>query len=355
MKLRKLFNLSAMACAGALASGCNMMPAPEPVVLAGQPCVRPPVMHCPDTGCGAMVTEQGPVQGPAEGRRYFLDYPCDLKPDEKVTMVMSLHGFGSYGNWQRNYFPVMDYVDAYRLVVITPNSPTQSWSSADDPYLQKVVDATLDEIGRKNVKAFWLVGHSQGGMTSRRIVCSDYFKDKVDGFLSLSGGRVGGQPTRNPAGFGPSPQVGATAPPARPPGAPPAGGPPPQPAADPACDFSHIYTTGEHEIGALPDVSSWATRYGCDKRVREEDIVDAKAGYVYDTSRQNPANKGWGRPAAPGTAQEFDFTGCRDGRVVADVVRLDKGHTEGLEPHVTERLVKLMLSARGGKVAANAS
>lgn len=25
------------------------------------------------------------------------------------------------------------------------------------------------------------------------------------------------------------------------------------------------------------------------------------------------------------------YDGCKDGRVVADVVRLDKGHTEGLE------------------------
>ncbi len=35
--------------------------------------------------------------------------------------------------------------------------------------------------------------------------------------------------------------------------------------------------------------------------------------------------------------------------MVADVVRLDKGHTEGLEPRVTEALIKLMVSASGGK------
>jgi hypothetical protein len=35
---------------------------------------------------------------------------------------------------------------------------------------------------------------------------------------------------------------------------------------------------------------------------------------------------------------------------VADVVRLDKGHTEGLEPRITEAIVELMLSARGGKI-----
>jgi hypothetical protein len=32
--------------------------------------------------------------------------------------------------------------------------------------------------------------------------------------------------------------------------------------------------------------------------------------------------------------------------VVADIVRLDKGHTEGLEPRVAEEIVKLMLSAQ---------
>ena len=33
-------------------------------------------------------------------------------------------------------------------------------------------------------------------MTSNRIVRTDFFKDKVDGWLSLSGGRLGGNPGR---------------------------------------------------------------------------------------------------------------------------------------------------------------
>ncbi len=36
--------------------------------------------------------------------------------------------------------------------------------------------------------------------------------------------------------------------------------------------------------------------------------------------------------------------------MVADVVRLEKGHAEGLEPNITERLITLMLSASGGKI-----
>jgi hypothetical protein len=46
----------------------------------------------------------------------------------------------------------------------------------------------------------------------------------------------------------------------------------------------------------------------------------------------------------------YVYSGCKDGRVVADIVRIDKGHTEGLEPKVTEELVKIMTSAKGGKI-----
>src|SRR2546430_1128331 len=49
-----------------------------------------------------------------------------------LTFILSLHGFGSYGNWQRHYLPIMDYKDKYRLVIATPNSPTRAWSAADD-------------------------------------------------------------------------------------------------------------------------------------------------------------------------------------------------------------------------------
>ena len=125
------------------------------------------------------------------GRTYFLDYPCDLKRGDKVTFILSLHGGGSYGNWQRHYFPILDYTDTYRLVIATPFSPRRVWTAEDDGYLENIVTDVIEEIGRENIKAFWLAGHSQGGLTSTRIVCNEFFKTKVDGFLSLSGGRVG--------------------------------------------------------------------------------------------------------------------------------------------------------------------
>jgi len=100
----------------------------------------------------------------------------------------------------------------------------------------------------------------------------------------------------------------------------------------------------------MPQTSDWAKKYGCGSPGKPQEIVDAKAGYVYDSTRQNPANPPWGLLPAPGKAEVYVYPDCKDGRVVADAVRIDKGHTEGLEPKITEELIQLMLSAKGGKI-----
>jgi pimeloyl-ACP methyl ester carboxylesterase len=326
-----------------------------PLELDGLACQTPPPLHCGDKDCpGALVIDQGTAVEPKTGRKFFLDYPCNLKRGEKVTFILSLHGAGSYGNWQRHYFPIMDYATKYRLVIATPNSPTRVWSPGDDEYLQNIVTLVYDQLGTKNIKAFWLVGHSQGGMTSNRLVRTDFFKARVDGWLSLSGGRLGPTPPI-PASF-----FTAAA------GAAPAGStqggaaalPNPGPAGLaaamaplrelPTANFSFIFETGQHELGdqPIPDTSPWAAKFGCGARVQLTDVVDTKAGYVYDSTRQTPGSDAWGRLPRGGTAEVFDYPHCKDGRVVADVVRMGKGHTEGLEPNVTEQLIKLMLSAK---------
>ena len=122
---------------------------PQTVQIAGAPCTPPPILHCPDKDCpGERVINPGLVVEMKTRRTYFLDYPCDLKPGEKVTFILSLHGGGSYGNWQRHYFPIMDYKDKYRLVIATPNSPTRVWSDADDEYLHNIVNFVIEQIGR---------------------------------------------------------------------------------------------------------------------------------------------------------------------------------------------------------------
>lgn len=311
-------------------------------------CETPPPVHCANGDCATKIGVRGNIEDPLTGREYFLDYPCDLKPGEDIVFVLNIHGAGSIANWQRHYFPVMDFKEKYRLVVATSTaegsgglgggSGIRMWmSDVDDAHLQNITNQVIAAFGAENIRSFWLAGHSQGGMTSHRLVCTEFFRDKVDGVLSLSGGRVGGAQIVDR--FGP-PLADGSPPPSRP--RPPASGELPQ------CDFSHIYTTGEHEIVELPDSSPWAAKYNCLNRELTQ-IVDTEPGWITDSGRAGYAV--WGREARPGTAAVYEYTDCVDGRVVADIVRLDKGHTEGLEPLVTERIVQLMVSARGGKIS----
>jgi pimeloyl-ACP methyl ester carboxylesterase len=279
------------------------------------------------------------------GRKFYLDDPDDLHPGEKVTFILNLHGGGSVGNWQRLYFPAVDYKNQYRLVVATPSAatkePSRRWvGEADDAHLHNIVRYVFDKYGVENIRAFWLAGHSQGGMTSSRLLHEDPFlQDRVDGWLSLSGGRIG-----------PAERAPNAGPPVRPGQELNLGAIRRPPAGPPPVEMSHIFTVGEHEIASLPETSPWAEKYGAGPRERRPDIVDTEAGQIYDTGRVDISTKEWGLHPAPGTAQEWVYPGAKDGRVIADVVRLNKGHTEGLEPHVTEELIRLLVSAPGGKV-----
>ena len=292
------------------------------------------------------MTMESPVE-PTSGRKYYLDHPDDLAPGEEVTFILNLHGGGSFGQWQRAYFPACDFVNQHRLVVATPTSKTREpiahWAAeADDDFLKALVEQVLDRFGRDRVRAFWLAGHSQGGMTSFRLLRDEWFNRRVDGFLSLSGGRIGMAPRAEGAGKPRPPAADGSPPPAR---------PVRPPMTMPEGDFSFIYTVGEHEIASLPETSPWAEKYAAKPRVRLDDVVDTEPGQTHDSSvPEDRMTKQWGRPARPGTAEVYVYPEAKDGRIIADVVRLDKGHTEGLEPNVTDALLRLVVSAPGGKL-----
>jgi hypothetical protein len=275
-------------------------------------------------------------------RKFYLDDPDDLRPGEELTFLLSLHGGGSVGAWQRAYFPAYQYKEKYRLAIATPSAatkvPARRWmAEADDAHLRNIVEHVFAKYGREHIKAFWLVGHSQGGMTCNRLLRDDeFFKRRVDGWLSLSSGRIG--PIELPEKFfpGPRPQW-------------PEGAPRPGRAVAPDCDISFIFESGAHEMVALPTTSPWAEKYGAGPRIRLADVVDVEPGQIYDTLRDGKSNPAWGLRPRPGTAELYVYPNARAGRLIADVVRLDKGHTEGLEPRITEELIRMMVSAPGGK------
>ena len=276
--------------------GGNAMAASHKLLLSVE-CASPPPFHVGADTSANLMANLGNATEPKTGRKFFLDYPCDLKPNEKITFVLSLHGGGSIGNWQRHYFPIMDLKEKYRLVIATPSGSNNGWNpDKDDEYLHNIVELVEGAVGKQNIKAFWLAGHSLGGQTANRLLMMDFYRQRLTGWVSLSGGRLGSkrEDVRAPIP-GPPPGMG------RPPGSAPSAGPsaapgrPPRPlglVADaailPDYNFSHIYETGEHELTAagLPPNSPWAEKHGCSPQSRAADIDDTQAGYVYDTRRQ---------------------------------------------------------------------
>ena len=285
------------------------------------------------------------------GRKFTVDFPSDDGRGD-LTFVLNLHGGGSVGMWQRLYFPAHDFADDLGLVVATPSAATKEpmshWAAeADDEHLRAVVEAVVERFGGR-LRSFWLAGHSQGGMTSNRLLRDPWWAARVDGWLSLSGGRIGQAPfvadfgpprteeerakmaefmsRRRRSVFGQDPELHEA-------------------------DFSFIFAVGEHEIDSLPDSSPWAERYGAGPRQPLDDVVDETGGQVHDGRFEGRYINSWGREPRGGTAKVWVYPGGRDGRIVADVVRVDKGHTEGLEPHITRRLLELVVEAPGGKLA----
>lgn len=299
------------------------------------------------------------------GRKYTIDEPEQVGPGQPITVLLSLHGGGSVGAWQREYFPAHLLVDSHRLVVITPSAATRTpfrhWvADADDAHLRALVETTVTRYGAGAIRALWLVGHSQGGMTSHRLLQDPWWRDRVDGWLSLSGGRFG-PPELPDDFFGPHRHEAAERARARgedPGAAPfrrmeiPGGGTRAGDEVPDGLDISFVFATGEHEIVELPERSPLAEAYGGGARHRVADVVDDQPGRIHDTTREEYSTPAWGLAPAPGRAEIHVYPGLRDGRLVADVVRIDKGHTEGLEPEITRRLVELATAAPGGKLAA---
>ena len=262
-----------------------------------------PTLECP----GAMVINQGPVVEMKTRRTYFLDYPCDLKQGEKVTFILSLHGGGSYGNWQRHYFPLLDYKDKYRLVIATPNSPTRVVVGRRRSYLQNIVTFVVEQIGKEQ---------HQGVLAGRPLAgWNDVEPDRAHRLLQDTRRRLA-EPVRRSTRRQSRPRrtlaiVGASAARGRPrrrrSGARARPAPHGRAAARAADErlLAHLsrQASARSTTRASPTSSTGRRSTAAASRGAAQDIVDTPAGYVYDCEPPESDAPGWGLLPAPGKAQ----------------------------------------------------
>ena len=71
--------------------------------------------------------------------------------------------------------------------------PSRRWvGEVGDERLERIVDFVLERTRVGQIRSCWLVGRSQGGVTAERLLESAFFEERVDGWVSISGGRIGG-------------------------------------------------------------------------------------------------------------------------------------------------------------------
>ena len=124
--------------------GAHPALAQAPATKAGAPC-----------GATSATAVPNNAVEPKSGRQFILQYPCDLKENEQVVLILNIHGAGSSANYQHRYFPAGDYAQKYRLVVATPTAaaamPGRTWrAEADDQFLRDLTDLMFREFGKPN-------------------------------------------------------------------------------------------------------------------------------------------------------------------------------------------------------------
>jgi hypothetical protein len=151
-------------------------------------------------------------------------------------------------------------------------------------------------------------------MTSNRLLGLDFFKERVDGWLSLSGGRIG------PAERSPTPgaQGGAAA--VRRGRRRTATGPVYH--ARPTSPSSSRSESTKSLRSRRPPVGREVRRRTARAAARRR-VDESRGSYMTGSARVSRRPRGALYPR-PGTAQVYVYPNARDGRLIADVVRLDK-------------------------------
>ena len=216
----------------------------------------------------------------------------------------------------------MDFKDKYRLVIATPNAvapPPKAWAAVDDavpsghrqPGLRSNRQGKHQSLlaggpfaGRHDLEPASSAPTSSSSASTAGSACpEDGWAAIPAAEILLISARVVARPrilparaSRTAGGRGTAPALTAAA----------------QLRELPANEFSFIYETGQNEMDTkgLPETSDMGRKLGCGARVRKADIVDTQAGYVYDSTRQDPGSDAWGRLPRPGTAELFEYPHC---------------------------------------------
>ena len=238
----------------------------------------------------------GGINATIEGRELALDYPCGKHEGAHMTVILNLHGTlisGAPFLYQRGYFSAHRYAHSHNLIVITPQSASQTsagaqWGrddgGADIPYLNALMTWVYEKFEKFNIRSTWVGGHSwgaffaAGGFSMPGYVCNEMFQDKFKGVIGMS--RL----------------------------------------STPTCAdrIAMIATRGEEEGISLLDQSQVAAAHGCQGEMKGPEMLGNNERYYYE--------------------------GCNPGFVHEDYNMLGKGHIDSMDQEVVLKIVEQIKS-----------
>ena len=159
-------------------------------------------------GCGgddsSTVTQVFSADPPlvigGEERPASVDIPKNYDPEESYPLLMVLHGHGVDGRTQTGYFQLFSFVDEKQFVLVYPDGipdagGENAWNATE---VCCASDDTIDDVGylrglieeaqqtyNIDSKRVYLMGHSNGGFMSFRMLCEA--SDLITAIVSLAG------------------------------------------------------------------------------------------------------------------------------------------------------------------------
>ncbi len=128
--------------------------------------------------------------------------PDSYDPDRPAPLAILLHGYGSTGDWWRNYLKFDQAAESRGMVFVYPDGSVdwlgnRFWNATDvccDYQAVGIDDATyvrslIDAIGEQcniDYRRIYFIGHSNGGFMSYRMACD--YAPLVAAVVSLAGG-----------------------------------------------------------------------------------------------------------------------------------------------------------------------
>ena len=144
---------------------------------------------------GTVFSAEPPLVLDEDERPAMVAIPFDYDPTKSHPLVVLLHGAGVFGGLQANFWQMFNVIDEKQFVFVYPDGIDGVWNATQaccDPtgevddvgYISGLIEEA-QQVYNIDAKRVYLMGHSNGGFMSYRMVCER--SDLITAIVTLAG------------------------------------------------------------------------------------------------------------------------------------------------------------------------